>query len=151
MKPFKQRAKKTKGFKSRFEELFASNMARNGIECEYEKLKIKYFKEHVYKLDFSLNSDTMLIETKGYFKAEDRQKLLDVKKNNPELDIRLVFMADQKLHKLSKTRYSDWCIKHGFKYTVSKEGNLPNDWLKELKKDNDIKKPTTRKTKGKNN
>jgi hypothetical protein len=126
--------KKTKGFKSKFESLFAQNLKKSKIPFEYETIKVKYVKEHTYCLDFSLSNGKILIETKGYFTAADRQKMLDVKKAHPELDIRLVFMANQKIHKLSDTRYGDWCDKHGFKWTVSKEGKLPDEWKKELRK-----------------
>lgn len=145
MKPFKQRSKKSKQFKSKFEETFASLMERLGIPFEYEKKTLKYVKTHSYKVDFSFNSP-IIVETKGYFTAADRQKMLNVREANPLVDIRFVFMADQKLHKLSKTRYSDWCNKHGFKYVVSKDATIPVEWIKELKQlTKDEKKKTPAK------
>jgi hypothetical protein len=146
MKPFKQRSKRSQKFKSGFEEKFASFLERLGITFGYETLKLKYVKEANYSVDFSFNSP-IIIETKGYFTAADRQKMLDVKKAHPEKDIRFVFMADQKIHKLSKTRYSDWCIKHDFKYCISKDATMPVEWIQELKqatKDNEEKKTTVK-------
>ena len=142
MKPKVFKHKRTKKFKSKFEEAFANHLEKQGIAYDYEKLVVKYLREHTYKLDFLIESGKILIETKGYFTAADRQKMLDVKKHNPELDIRLIFMANQKLHRLSNTRYSDWCDKHGFKYAFSKEGHMPKEWLAELK---NITKDDTKK------
>lgn len=69
------------------------------------------------------------IETKGRFTAADRNKMLLVKQAWPDLDIRMVFMADNKISKWSETRYSDWCKKHGFPYAFK---DVPDDWIKEL-------------------
>lgn len=129
----KIKKKKIPKYKSGFEKTFGDLLEELGISFDYETKKIKYVKEHVYSIDFVTESG-ILIETKGYFKAVDRQKMIDVKKQNPELDIRLVFMNDGKLHKLSNTRYSDWCEKHGFPFIISKTGELPKEWIKELKK-----------------
>jgi len=139
LKLFKRRAKKSGVYKSGFEETFATLLTRLGITFGYETEKLKYVKEANYVIDFSFNSD-IIIETKGYFKASDRQKMLDVKKAHPDKDIRFVFMADQKIHKLSKTRYSDWCEKHGFKYVVSKDATIPIEWIEELRKQDEEKK-----------
>jgi hypothetical protein len=114
--------------------LFAKNLGKQDIDFDYEGTKLKYIKEHQYSLDFSLESGKILIETKGYFKASDRQKMLDLKKQHPDKDIRFIFMGNNKLHKLSETRYGDWATKHGFKWCVSPKAELPKEWLEELKK-----------------
>lgn len=125
--------KKPPKYKSKFEELFGNTLTRQGIPFDYEKVKIKYVTEHTYSLDFSLSNGILLIETKGYFKASDRNKHLQIKKQNPDIDIRFVFMNNAKIHKSSPTRYSDWCERHGFKYVISPMGFIPEDWLQELK------------------
>lgn len=51
-----------------------------------------------------------------------------VKKDNPELDIRIVFMRDGPLRKGGKMRASDWAEKAGFVYCV---GPIPKDWFLE--------------------
>lgn len=137
-KKYVRRSKKIPKFRSNFELKLATNLKNQGIPFDFESVTLKYFKEHKYKLDFSIQSGKLLVESKGYFTAADRQKMLDVKKENPELDIRLLFMKDQKIHKLSKTRYSDWCKKYGFKYAVSEDAILPVDWLKELKEEDAV-------------
>ena len=132
MKRYKRTAKKTSKFRSAFEALFAANLTKHKIDFGYEVDTLVYVKEHKYKVDFSLECD-ILVETKGYFTAADREKMLGVRKANPTLDIRLVFMKDQKIHKLSKTKYSDWCEKHGFKYIISPKGEIPDEWIREIK------------------
>ena len=64
------------------------------------------------------------LEAKGYFRAEDRVKLLSVRDNYPDMDLRLVFQKDNKVHRTSKMKYSDWAEKHGFQYCV---GSIPKD------------------------
>jgi Phage endonuclease I len=79
--------------------------------------------ERTYTPDFAIG--TILIETKGRFTSADRSKMLAVKAAHLELDIRLLFMRDQPIRKGSKTRYSDWCVKHGFQYAI---GAVPPEW-----------------------
>lgn len=99
------------------------------FEMEYETDKLKYTIDHVYIPDFPIkfkDGRVMYLEAKGYFDAADRRKLLAAKRDNPEADIRLVFMNDNKVHKASKMRYSDWCKKHGFQYCIKE---LPLGWF----------------------
>lgn len=132
----KKKSSQKPKYKSGFEANFGAALEKLGIPFGYEAKKVKYVKEHTYNVDFTLESG-ILIETKGYFKAIDRTKMLAVKKLNPELDIRLIFMGNNKIHKLSTTRYGDWCDKHGFKWAISKDGSVPKEWLKELLKNED--------------
>lgn len=53
---------------------------------------------------------------------------------NPDLDIRLLFMLNNTLTKQSKTTYTDWCEKRSIKCAVSREGEVPAAWLKEKKR-----------------
>jgi len=50
---------------------------------------------------------------------------------NPDKDIRLLFMRNNKISKVSNTKYSDWCDKRSIKYHVSEQGNVPREWLDE--------------------
>ncbi len=118
-------------YKSNYEVLFAKYLEKNSIPFDYEKKKLEYVVTHSYKVDFSFKSN-IIIETKGYFTAQDRTKMLSVKKQYPELDIRMLFMHNNKIHKSSPTRYGDWCDKHGFKWTVSPLGEIPANWLSDL-------------------
>lgn len=71
------------------------------------------------------------METKGRFVAADRSKHLAVKEQHPEHDIRFVFERNNTLNKKSKTTYSMWCDKHGFKWAIKR---IPEEWLREKKK-----------------
>ena len=81
-----------------------------------------------YLPDFVLPNG-IIVEAKGYFDSRSRAKMIAVKKHNPNLDIRFVFMNSRnKLRKGSKTTYAEWCEKYGFKYA---ESTIPLKWFKE--------------------
>lgn len=83
-------------------------------------------KEHTYTPDFLLKRSGIIVETKGQFTSEDRQKHLYVKAQHPELDIRFVFQnPNAPIYKGSKTTYAKWCEKHGFKYATRL---IPLEW-----------------------
>lgn len=97
----------------------------------YETEKLKYTVERSYKPDIIITMNTgrkIYIECKGWFRPEDRSKMLAVKRANPTLDIRFIFPRNNKLNKNTTTLYSDWCDKNGFLYHVGTE--VPKDWLK---------------------
>jgi hypothetical protein len=76
----------------------------------------------------------IIVEAKGKLDRLVREKMALVFEQNPDLDIRLLFMRDNKLSKTSKTRYSDWCEKRGIKYAVSEQGHIPEEWLVEARR-----------------
>jgi len=94
-------------------------------------MAIKYTKpvtNHTYTPDFVLPNG-IIIEAKGLFSSADRKKHLYVQEQHPLLDIRFVFSnAHSRLYKGSKTRYGDWCIKHGFQFA---DKLIPIAWIKE--------------------
>ena len=52
-----------------------------------------------------------------------------IKEQHPDIEIRFVFSNENaKLYKGSKTSYSQWAEKHGFKYAHKR---IPDDWLTE--------------------
>ena len=76
-----------------------------------------------------LDSNGIIVETKGRFVPADRRKHLKVKEQYPKLDIRFVFTNSKtKINKGSKTSYSDWCKRHGFLYA---DKVIPESWLEE--------------------
>ena len=119
------------GYRSGFEHKVADQLTENKIKFEYETTVIDYIKpqtEHTYTIDFTLPNG-ILVETKGRWVAEDRKKHLLIKKQHPELDIRIVFMSGRtKIRKGSKTTYGDWCDKNGI---VWAEKQIPEDWFSE--------------------
>lgn len=100
------------------------------VEIGYETMHLPYTLPKTYVPDFTVShSDgkVVILEAKGYLRPTDRTKLIAVKKANPHLDIRLIFAKDNKLNSRSKTRYSDWCRRHGFPYCFV--NHIPNDWI----------------------
>lgn len=124
----KAKHKKNK-YRSGFERRIAECIIDRSVPLEYETLHLKYTRPQTYTPDFILKNG-IIIEAKGRFLSSDRTKHLLVKAQHPDLDIRFLFSRDQPLSKGSKTFYSDWCNKHGFKYHVSYEGQVPKAWLK---------------------
>ena len=113
--------------RSKLEEKVAQLLKELGISFEYESTKVPYILQCNYTPDFLLPNGIYL-ETKGLFSPEDRRKMVAVKKNNPDLDIRMVFQAPfNKIEKRSKTTYAQWCDKNGFKWCSFT--SIPIDWL----------------------
>jgi hypothetical protein len=116
-----------KKYRSRLEERLARWLELNGHQFEYESMKLSYTWEAVYTPDFVLPNG-VIIEAKGWFKPEDRRKMLCVKKAHPHLDIRLVFQQPHNtLSKESKTTYAAWAEKNGFPWAAAH--NIPDEWF----------------------
>lgn len=128
------------GFRSGLEQSNAAELVSIGVAFKYEEEKIPYTKparEATYTPDFiietrpdgSRRTKPLIVETKGRFLTEDRQKQLLVKRQHPDLDIRFVFNnPNAKISKTSKTTYAKWCEKHGFLYA---KNSIPRAWLEE--------------------
>ena len=123
------------GFRSGLEREVADSLESRGIPYNYEQVTLRYTKparESKYTPDFVLGKKSgghLIVETKGRFLTEDRQKHLLVKAQRPDLDIRFVFSnPNTKISKTSKTTYSMWCEKHGFLYAKAR---IPDEWLEE--------------------
>jgi hypothetical protein len=119
------------GVRSGLEADNCKHLEDKGIPYEYEKHKIRW-EDHQwrnYTPDFVLDSNGIIVETKGRFVAADRRKHLKVKEQYPKLDIRFVFTNSKtKINKGSKTSYGDWCKRHGFQYA---DKVIPESWLEE--------------------
>ena len=128
-----KRGNRKAGFRSNFELGIAKKLSSKKILYEYESLRLTYVpKPRTYTPDFHLTKQNIIIEAKGYFDKGDRVKMLLIKEQHPDLDIRIVFLnARNKIYKGSKTTYGAWAEKNGFKWA---EGSIPEEWLKD---DND--------------
>ena len=123
----KENHKKEIKFRSKLEERVATLLEQLGISYEYETEKLSYTIEHTYTPDFVL-PNYVYLETKGYWDAADRRKVLAVKRDNPEVDLRMVFQSPYNtISKKSKTTYAKWCEKHDIPWTAYHE--IPLDWL----------------------
>lgn len=80
-----------------------------------------------YTPDFCLPNG-VLVETKGLLTPEDRRKMLAVKAQHPDKDIRLCFMrAGTKLSRRpGAMTYAQWAERHGFLWC---EGRIPTTWF----------------------
>lgn len=117
---------KAAGYRSGFEQAVALQLGAVEYEYEPKASKVRYTpKERMYLPDFVL-ANGVILEVKGRFTGPDRVKHELIKAQHPELDIRFVFQRNQPINKGSKTMYSDWCDKRGFKYCFV---NIPEEWI----------------------
>ena len=114
-------------FRSGLEERVADLLVELGVKYEYETQKIPYVISHNYSPDFILPNGVIL-ECKGYWDSADRRKIKEVKKQHPELDLRMVFQAPfNTISKKSKTTYAKYCDKLDIPWTSF--ANIPLKWL----------------------
>lgn len=119
------------GFRSGLEESIAEDLTEQGVRFTFEELVIPYVKPErpaKYTPDFVLENG-IIIESKGRFLTEDRQKHLLIQKQHPHLDIRFIFSNSRtKISKRSSTTYAMWCEKHGFLFA---DKEVPESWISE--------------------
>lgn len=118
--------------RSGFERKVAAYLGKSKIKYEYEPELIPFVQpasKRNYIPDFKL-SNGVYVEAKGKFTPADRKKMLWVIEQNPDKDIRILFMRDNYLRKGSKTKYSAWCAKNGIECAVSSLGHIPEEWMK---------------------
>ena len=114
-------------YRSNLEKNIADLLEGLGVSFQYESEKLGYTIKHNYTPDFVLPNYTYL-EAKGYWDPADRRKILAVKRDNPGIDIRMVFQSPYNtISKKSKTTYAKWCEKHEIPWTSYKD--IPIDWL----------------------
>jgi hypothetical protein len=131
-------------YRSGLEKTIAAQLDAEGIHFDYEKLKLEYdvpARKAKYTPDFKVGS--IVIESKGAFgygpnrfsggdPAKERQKLLLIKAQHPDIDLRIVFQrASTKIYKGSPTTYAKWATDNGFLW--ADKGTIPPEWIKEMK------------------
>ena len=121
MKP--RKPKKKFQYKSKLESHFAELLLKNGKTAAYEARRFEFVRVAHYLPDWEV-SPTLYIETKGYFSPRNRGDLLSFREQHPEVEIFLVFsQPNNRLTSKSKTTYSEWCERHGFRWSSIK--NFP--------------------------
>lgn len=125
-------------YRNKFEKNTGDRLNELGISFEYESEKLGYTVEGRYIPDFIIrtkSANKIYVETKGNgrsFDGPSRRKLIAVKQQHPEKDIRIVFYSDGKIGPKRKDgsflRQSDWAVKHGFQYAIRE---IPDGWLAE--------------------
>lgn len=115
-------------FRSGFEKKVYDEAIGRGQKLDFESKvsTLNYTRLSTYLPDFTL-SNGVLVECKGRFTAADRSKMLNVRKQNPGVDIRFVFQrANNRLTKSANSKtYIEWCEQHGFKWA---QGTIPEEW-----------------------
>ena len=120
------------GFRSGLEDKIIKQLEEYGLDPKYESVKLPYVipeSHHIYTPYFPVCKN-IVIETKGRWVLEDRQKMLLMIEQHPEIEFRMVFYnANQKIKKGSKTTYGMWCDKHNIKWA---DKAIPEEWIKEI-------------------
>jgi hypothetical protein len=121
--------------RSVFEVDVIRDLLEGGVLFEYESTHLEYTVKHRYTPDLVLCRPGgynfavgFFVEVKGKFTPADRTKTLAVLAANPGMDLRFLFQRDNKLNPKSKTRYSDWCEKHGIQYSIGRR--IPSEWIR---------------------
>lgn len=138
----KKNKSRWKPLRSGLEREIHDQLEEAGVGFEYEPEKLEYRKrvvrgickcgsEYVYQRryyipDFVL-ANGIRIEVKGRLTSADRSKLLAVQAQHPNLDLRMVFGANNKIHKEKQKRYSDWASENKIKFCIKQ---IPESWLK---------------------
>lgn len=137
----KTRLSEKKGFKSGFEERINLQLSKENCIFEYESERLTYVVEHKYTPDFIVtkkDGSKMYIEAKGRWTGGDRSKIKEVIRQNPGIDLRIVFTNPHaKIGK--KDTYAKWCdrgvIINGNRKNRYKikwaSTRVPKEWLKE--------------------
>ena len=116
-------------FRSGLEEKVADLLVTLGVDYEYEETSYPYTIQHSYTPDFVLPDNGVILEVKGYWDPPSRRKIRQVIKDNPTIDLRMVFQDPYKrISKKSKTTYAKWCERYGILWCAAH--CIPVDWLK---------------------
>lgn len=116
-------------------------LAPSGTRIGYEVEDIPYQLMGKYRVDFSIEvpkkhgGKAFYIEFKGGGRAWDarvRQKMIAVKEQNPDKDVKIVFYRDATFGATrkdgTKQRQSDWAKRNGFDFVIGID-NIPEEWF----------------------
>jgi hypothetical protein len=132
-------------YRSGLEKKIAAQFEAEGLEVAFEKLKLSYdvpARTARYTPDWA--EGPIVIEAKGAFgygpnrfsggdPAKERAKLLLVKSQHPEIDLRIVFeRASTKIYKGSPTTYAKWATDNNIPW--ADKGTVPQEWLDDIRR-----------------
>lgn len=122
-------------YRSKAERAFAVDLRRRGIPFDYESGSIPYVLECSYTHDFAIRTKSgkdVIVEFKGWMDGGELRTLSQVKKQNPDLDLRMVLQSrrdlDKPVRKNAKLTIKGWCAKHGIPVAAE---ILPEEWILE--------------------
>lgn len=131
LKPQQLARARAEGYASGLESLNAKYLDEAGADYEYEPFKMEFVqpaKPRKYTPDFVLPNG-IVIDTKGRWVTEDRQKFKLLVQQHPDIDIRMVFSdPNTKIGKKSKTTYGMYADQLGVPYAKKL---IPMEWIKE--------------------
>ena len=109
--------------RNKFEKRIESVLKKAKVKFTYESEKLPYVIAGHYIPDFIITtkSGKIYLETKGHFRPEAKRKMAAVKRQHPEIDLRILFYSYKK-------KDIAWAVKNGIKYAVE---NIPEEWLNE--------------------
>lgn len=125
-------------FRNKFESKTGEFLDEQDIKYTYETERLAYTVVGKYIPDFIItrkNGTKLYVETKGNgrsFDGASRRKLIAVKQQHPEVDLRIVFYGNGSIGPTrkdgSRMTQGEWADKHSFKWAVR---NIPPEWLDE--------------------
>jgi len=109
------------GVRNKFEARIYQQLKNAKVPFKYESERVPYVIAAHYIPDFILSTrlGKVYVEAKGYLRPEHKRKMVAVKRQHPELDIRILFYSRNK-------NFIKWAEKNGFRYAVDK---IPTEWL----------------------
>ena len=132
-------SKGKKLYRSGLERETGLGLQQRGMEFGFETLRLSYIQPETnrhYTPDFVL-ANGIIIETKGQLDAADRKKMILIKQQYPNLDIRFVFSyARAKIYKGSKTTVAKWAAQNGYMWA---DKRILLEWTKEPAKELNFK------------
>lgn len=114
--------------RSGWERTLDTQLKRANVRYSYETLTLPFVMHHKYRPDFMLENG-IVIEAKGVLnkhKKDEASKLIAVKQQHPDIDLRLVFMDANVKIPGTKQTHGQWATRHGFQWA---SGKIPDEWL----------------------
>jgi Phage endonuclease I. len=137
----KKKKARWKPLRSGLEREVFEQLEKSGIGFEYEPEKLEYrrivvrgicncgstkvYQRRYYTPDFVLENGIRL-EVKGRLTSADRAKLEAIRKQHPDIDLRMLFGANNKITRNKEKRYSDWASDNKIKFCIKQ---IPESWL----------------------
>lgn len=107
--------------RNKFELKVEKQLKKSKLKFKYETERIPYILARHYIPDFIIETPLgrIYIECKGYLRPEAKAKMVAVKRQNPGLDIRILFYSERK----AQIR---WAERNSFRWAVA---DIPKEWL----------------------
>lgn len=112
--------------KSGFERSIVANLKSRKVDFSYEELTLPYVLNGEYHPDFLLKKTGIVVEAKGLLDRDSKRKMIAIRKQYPDLDIRFLFMDAKKKVPGTKQTHAQWADRNGFPWA---EGVVPEEWL----------------------